>query len=71
MRSESRRRNPKLLAGCRMKGKLLCSTVTQTLKSTGGLLEALTCELMGLIIDQTPRLRMIQTLAASLVATIV
>lgn len=54
-----------------MKGKLLCSTVTQTLKSTGGLLAALTCELMGLIIDQTPLLRMIQTLAASLVATIV
>lgn len=71
MRSESRKRNPKLLAGCRMKEKLLGSTAAQTLKPTGGLLAALTCELMGLVTEQTPLLRMIQTLAASLVATIV
>lgn len=54
-----------------MKEKLLGSTAAQTLKPTGGLLAALTCELMGLVTEQTPLLRMIQTLAASLVATIV
>lgn len=62
MRSESRRRNPKCLAGCRMKEKLLVSTVTQMPESTGGLLATLNCEFMGLIIDQTLPMRMIQTL---------
>jgi len=39
-----------------MKEKLLGSIVTQTQKPAGGLLAALTCELMGLITDQTPLL---------------
>lgn len=70
MRPASWRRNPKLLARCRIKEKLLGFTVTQTLKSTGGLLAALTCELMGLITDHILLLRMILILADSMVAAI-